>query len=67
MTVSTLNGNTVLYRPGTAELVVLAAGDAVPGWAEGLIGAHLIADEPTSPPAARPKPKAAAKPTPALD
>lgn len=41
-----LLGNTVLRDPSTGDLVSVAAGEDVPGWAEGLVGAHLL-DTPT--------------------
>ena len=42
-----LNANTTVMRPDTLEVVTLAEGDEVPGWADGdgLIGDHLIEDE----------------------
>ena len=43
-----LTGNTVLTRPGTLDLVFLAAGDDVPDWADGLVGNHLLATTSTT-------------------
>ena len=40
-----LNANTAVMRPDTLEVVTLAEGDEVPGWADGLIGDHLVEDE----------------------
>lgn len=40
-----LTENTVLVRPGTLEVVILAAGDEVPDWADGMVGDHLVEDE----------------------
>ena len=37
-----LLGNTVLRDPSTGDLVSVAAGEDVPQWAEGLVGAHLL-------------------------
>ena len=37
-----LTGNTVVTRPDTLDVVALAEGDDVPGWADGLIGEHLL-------------------------
>ena len=36
-----LIANTVVTNPDTLVVTALAAGDEVPGWAEGLIGDHL--------------------------
>ena len=36
-----LTANTVVTNPDTLVVTALAAGDEVPGWAEGLIGDHL--------------------------
>ena len=55
-----LNANTVLSRPDTLEVITLAAGEDVPDWADGLVGEHLIDDEPEKPKRA-PARKAAAK------
>lgn len=41
-----LLGNTVLRDPSTGDLVSVAAGEDVPQWAEGIVGAHLL-DTPT--------------------
>ena len=41
-----LKENTLLTKPGTLDLVSLSAGEDVPDWAEGLIGDHLVEDEP---------------------
>lgn len=40
-----LTGNTVVTRPDTLDVVALAEGDDVPGWADGLIGEHLLLAE----------------------
>ena len=40
-----LVSNTTVQRPGVLGPVVLMAGDEVPGWAVGLVGEHLLADE----------------------
>ena len=40
-----LNANTVVWRPDTLQAVALAAGEDVPDWADGLVGAHLLAQE----------------------
>lgn len=53
-----LTENTVLVRPGTLEVVILAAGDEVPDWADGMVGDHLVEDEK---PKRAPARKAAAK------
>ena len=41
-----LKENTLLTKPGTLDLVSLSAGEDVPDWAVGLIGDHLVEDEP---------------------
>ena len=43
-----LLGNTVLRDPSTGDLVSVAAGEDVPQWAEGLVGAHLLDTPPES-------------------
>ena len=37
-----VTANTLLRDPSTGDLVSVAAGEDVPEWAEGLVGAHLL-------------------------
>lgn len=37
-----LNANTLVTHPETGEVVLLASGGEVPGWASSLVGAHLV-------------------------
>lgn len=53
MTKLTVN---VIVRGEDGQPVVLFAGDELPTWAKGLVGAHALADEPTKP-AASPRKK----------
>lgn len=58
-----LTANTVVARPGTADVVALREGDELPDWAEGLVGEHILdADEPVDQPPAD-EPVESAKPT----
>lgn len=41
-----LNANVIVRHPETSEIVSLAEGSEVPGWAAGLIGQHLIDAKP---------------------
>ena len=43
-----VTANTMLRDPSTGDLVSVAAGEDVPQWADGLVGAHLL-DAPVEP------------------
>lgn len=55
-----LNANTLVRRPETGEVVLLAAGGQVPDWATDQVGEHLLTPSATTPepqtPAASTKP-----------
>ena len=43
-----VTANTLLRDPSTGDLVPVAAGEDLPQWADGLVGAHLL-DAPVEP------------------
>ena len=43
-----VTANTLLRDPSTGDLVSVAAGEDLPEWADGLVGAHLL-DAPVEP------------------
>ena len=45
MTVAKLSAATVLTDPSSGAPVALLAGTVLPGWAEGMVGDHLLAVE----------------------
>lgn len=51
---STLIATTVGRHPDSGQPVALRSGDAVPDWAEGMIGDHLLAADDPAP--SKPKP-----------
>lgn len=40
-----LNGTTIVAHPDTGAPAVLYDGDDLPGWAEGLVGEHLLGSD----------------------
>lgn len=41
-----LTENTLVTRPDTLDLVSLFAGDELPEWAVGMVGDHILRDDP---------------------
>ena len=40
-----LTANVAVTEPGSADPVVLLAGDPLPEWAQGLVGVHVVEDD----------------------